>query len=772
MSEWKAASDPTGRVYYFRGQETTWEKPEGFVEEDPWRQVKDAEGQSYYYNTITNATAWHHPDHVNGTPAATQQDAAPEQTSAFVAGGSRARGGAGGDDFGAPDRRMERRDARHSDLPQKPSGGMPWEDRYDRGRNENAGFRGPMPIKLDEPEYGSHEANEEAFFKLLRKYNITPDMQWRNAMKLVFRERDFRALKDPAERADAFDKFCQEMRAQEKGKEMERQKKIADDFRKMLTTHEEIVHYTRWKTARPIIEREAVFKAANSDEIRRPLFEEYVAELRKQHEEKEAAELSIAKRELAGLLKELVIDPDTTWYAARDMIHSNERFVNEDIFRPLHGLHVIQTFTTHVQELEREANEKKQAERMGTFRRERHIRDNYKELLAEKRAEGKIRAGSKWTDFYPHIKDDERYIAIINNSGSSAMDFFWDVVEEEDRMLRTKKNHALDVLEEQRHEMDINTTLQDFTAVMATDKRTSDFDEHDLSTIYDRLMDKIKKREEDDKLNAERHQRKATDALRSTIKRIDPPVRLGDKYEDIAPKLAGVEEFEALDDAARRSAFEKHMRRLKEKDEDFERDRARRDRDRDRDRDRHARRRTPEDRDRDRRRHTRTPEDNAYEADRRKAQADRERSYRPASFGLSPPPRDSRRDDRDRDRDDRYRRRGDDRMESVYERERREREAERERSYINRADPRDVGIALHYGDEEDVGSRPGSVRKRQGSEGSGRNRELKVRLPIITPSSKPVLTYFSPASPPDPRVGCRGRRHAEGRRARAAERER
>ena len=65
---------------------------------------------------------------------------------------------------------------------------------------------------------------------------------------------------------------------------------------------------------------------------------------------------------------------------------------------------------------------------------------------------------------------------------------------------------------------------------------------------------------------------------------------------------------------------------------------------------------------------------------------------------------------------------------SVYDRERREREMERERSYVSRADPREKGRALDYGDEDAVGSRPGSVRKRRDSDVSNSSRRsTKVR---------------------------------------------
>ena len=82
-----------------------------------------------------------------------------------------------------------------------------------------------------------------------------------------------------------------------------------------------------------------------------------------------------------------------------------------------------------------------------------------------------------------------------------------------------------------------------------------------------------------------------------------------------------------------------------------------------------------------------------------------------------------------------------DRYESMYERERREQEMERERKYASRADPRDRGknAMLDYGDDEVVGSRPGSVRKRRESEASmSSRRDNKVSLP----NNPPLLKVF------------------------------
>jgi pre-mRNA-processing factor 40 len=247
-----------------------------------------------------------------------------------------------------------------------------------------------------------------------------------------------------------------------------------------------------------------------------------------------------------------------------------------------------------------------------------------------------------------------------------------------------------------------------------------------MRLIFDRLREKVVRRSDEDR----HHQRKAVDALRSRIKRLDPAVSVTDTWELIRPRVEKSEEYKAVEnDEGRISAFEKVLRRAKEREEERERDRSRRDHRDSRDRREPRDSRPPRgDSHRPARPRTRTPETDPYEADRKKAMADRERrSRRPGSFGLSPPPRD--REHRDRERGgDRYEGRGHKSTASTsshYERERREREAERERQYLSRADPRDAGSSeLDYGD-----SKPTGVRRRR--DGSEEGRDPKVSTSTV-----------------------------------------
>jgi pre-mRNA-processing factor 40 len=600
--------------------------------------------------------------------------------------------------------------------------------------------------KTDEPDFASADQAKDAFFKLLRKHNIKHDTPWTDALRIVVKERDYRAIKDSRERKRAFEDYCVEQKEEERNKEKERREKLKEEFRAMLKTHEEIKHYTRWRTARPMIEREAVFRNAGDDDERRQMFEEYILGLKKQNAEQEVAARKQAMNRLSDLMRTTVLDADSKWEDAQPTVMNSESFTNDETFRSLHKVDVLYSFEQHIKQLERHINDARQKDKKLKDRRDRQARDGFKALLQEKLAVGQIYAGSKWQDLVPQIENDERFLNLIGTEGSGPLDMFWDLVEDEERKIRSKRNDALDILDDQRYEMTPATSLDEFSAVMQKDQRASRWSHQEMKLVHDRLMDKILKRAEEDKALAERSQRKAVDNLRSVIKHLEPPVNIDDSFESVKPRLESYKEYQVLDDEARQIAFSKYIRRLQEKVEDAERERARRESRRDRDRsvhrDRDYRRSYDYDDRRDRgggRHRTRTPEIDAYEADRRKAQADRERSYRKASFGLTPPPRDRRDGDRyvsDRDRDrEPPRERRSDRYESMYELERREREMQRERNYASRADPRDRGknAMLDYGDEDAVGSRPGSVRKRRESDASmSSRRDNKVSSISIT----------------------------------------
>jgi pre-mRNA-processing factor 40 len=266
-------------------------------------------------------------------------------------------------------------------------------------------------------------------------------------MRSIIKDPQYRSLKDPKDRKAAFEKYAVEMRVLEKDRAKERIEKLRKDFGSMLRSHPEIKHYTRWKTARPIIEKETIFRSARDDEERRQLFEDYIIELKKAHIEQEATTRKAAMDELIDILKALDLEPYTRWSEAQGIIQSNPRISGDEKFKTLSKSDMLTAFESHIKNLEKTFNDARQQQKNLKTRRERQNRDRFLVLLQELRSAGKIKAGTKWSQIHPLIVSDDRYLSILGQPGSSPIDLFWDVVEEEERALRGTRNDVLDVLD-------------------------------------------------------------------------------------------------------------------------------------------------------------------------------------------------------------------------------------------------------------------------------------------------------------------------------------
>ncbi|KAF3119190.1 hypothetical protein TWF569_004295 [Orbilia oligospora] len=787
-SLWQEARAPDGRTYYYNSQTkaTQWQKPldmmaplERAIAGQPWREYTTPEGKKYWSHIETKQSVWDMPESFKAAVDSAQKIPSLPQAPQFVAGGTQNFNNSNYQP--GPHRDRDRGDRDRGDRDRDDH--TPIERSSAANDSINAARALPVPDK-NESQYQNYADAEAAFFKLLKKNNIGPDSTWDQALKLVIKEAPYRAIRDPRDRKAAFEKYTAELRMQDLEKQKDRMTKLRQDFTTMLKSHPEIKYYTRWRTARKYIEGETIFRSAADDNERRSLFEEYILELRKEEQEREATERRQALEDLTTLLKSLNLEPYTRWSEAQNLIRESDSFKSEPKYQALSKLDILNMFESHIKFLERSLNDNRQKQKQNKQRKERKNREAFVTLLDELLAKGKIRSGCKWKDIHPLIKDDERYDNMLGQSGSTPLDLFWDKVEEIEREVRSKKNIVMDILEEKRFQVSPKTHIDEFIHILRSDSRAAQWSHDDFVTVFDKIHEKSVKRSEEDRHQADRQQRRRVDALRSAIKHLDPPVSVGDTWEKVRPRLVKLEEFKALDsEDMRQSAFDKFIRRLREKlDDDREPDRKERkgsrgaertdkgDRERERartprehdSRDRHRGDRDRErekDRDRERNGHRashrtphRTPEPDAYEAERRRAAGERERQHLKSgtTFPVGRSERERERDrDRDRDRDrferdrerdaywdrereEREREREARHSVSIYERERREREEERERSFRTRDRDDGNGITrrrrLSPGEESDVGRREAKRSRHE--------RGSFERLPLDRPPTR------------------------------------
>ncbi|PSK37442.1 hypothetical protein B9Z65_2184 [Elsinoe australis] len=724
---WSETKDTnTGRPYYWNKENnsTSWIKPDELLTPSQrstgWTQTSTPDGKVYWFNKSNKSeTAW--------TPPSGWEDAPPPRSEDTQIVSS---------SFNYSSRDQSSRDFSSRDDYRR-------ERPYDQG-----GYRGPVATAPSGYQNATPAEREAAFTKLLKKVGVQPGWNWEETIKAAVQDNAFRAIEDPAERKEAFEKYMMEAKIEENERAQARETKLRTDFRAMLSRHPEIKRYSRWKSIRPFIEGEAVFRSTDSEIDRMRLFDEYKAELQQEYREKRFQDHQDAMRELNGIMRQVNIGPDTHWVDAQKMLDNSEAFLDEK-FETLTRSEILDQFIAHVRRLWDDVNVVKQRNKQLEAREARKAREGFVQLLRELNDKDLLQADSTWRSIHPHICAEPRYHAIITNvragdpfvDGSSPLELFFDTIDDLDREMRDLIIDAEEFLKVSRVKLSPKLTFEEFEDALRY-KRFAHVKPAKMALLFKRFMAALATTFENEAAVEEaRARRKAVDALRQRIKQLEPSLTLEDTWDIIRPRIERLEEYAVLEkEEDRRAAFDKQMERLQ-----YDADRDKRDRRHRRDKEDRHRSRDPRDRERDRdsyrerdRRRSRTPsavsERDAYAEDRRRATEQRERQYRHASGGasangLSPPPRDR---ERRRDDDRYYRktslddpptppRRGkirDDR----YDRERRERDAERERAYVSRADPSSRGGELDYGDESgDAG------RKRAGSaEAGGAKKKVKL----------------------------------------------
>lgn len=537
---WQAVSGQDGKVYYYNSDtlETTWEKPEElFTALDRailnvnWKEYTAEGGTKYWYNVKNGQSVWDTPPEV--------QRLIDQYNSASVV----------------------------------PVVG------------HDHGFRSTSRLAPGhEQVYVSKDEESEAFKGLLRRQGVDGSMSWSEAMKRLVLDPEYWSVREPAQRKAYFEEFVREVDEEAKRKELEMKEANTKKMYAVFRQHPEIKYYTRWKTVKDKVQQSDI-----DERDQKQAFKAYVRELRETHEQEEETARLAAMEELKGVFKRLEVDVYTKWDDAYTAIEQDEQF--NKLSDKLHKLDVLEAFEDYIKDLERKLNQERQQVKRQRYRQERKNREAFIQLLDELHNREDIKAGTKWMTIHPMIEQDERYINICGQPGSSPLELFWDVLEEEERKLKNQKELVLDVLANRRIVVDERTDFDRFYRAIRDDPRVADLSEETLKLIHQRLKQSTtSKRRDVDRYADERRLRRAQDALRSVIKHLEPPVTLDSTWESVKPRIADTEEYLALpDETNRRMAFDRHLRRLKERIQD----------DRDRERERERRRREEERRARD-----------------------------------------------------------------------------------------------------------------------------------------------------------------------------
>ncbi|ORY87135.1 hypothetical protein BCR37DRAFT_335881, partial [Protomyces lactucae-debilis] len=550
---WQEFKTEDGRVYYFNTetQVTTWDKPNDTsatpgtrppvpAQDDAadWQEYETPEGKKYYYNATTQVTTWDKP-------------------AVLLRSGHSAR-----DTAAAQESRMD-----DAELAEEVQNEIERTDKIMMVDREGRAITAAMYALSDEavPVFKTSEAAEEAFFKLLKRSGVAPDWTWQQAMRAAIKDPVWRALPTTVARKAAFEQYLVETRKATLGKQQDRLEKLKKDWTQMCTRHDEIKPWSMWTNIRPYLEGERAFKAALDEDEREALFEMYVMQLAEAEKSRKVQEVTDGIRALSRELDDIDITLNMTWHEAKAKIdEANVSFR----YKSLSKLDVLQAYEDFVDSKERQQAIATKQAKVEERQQERKNREAFTTLLHSLRDQGDIYAEMRWQDIYLHIKEEDAFLAMLGQAGSSPLDLFRDVVEELRDALREKKRTVTKYLEERHFTFDVSTLLDDFAAILKEDPRTAEYDHVTVKQIHGSLKAKAQRRLEDDQRHEERRLRRKMDDLRGAMKKLEPPIQVSDSYVDTRTRLSMLAEFEGLGEDQRIQAFDKYIRRLREKEED------------------------------------------------------------------------------------------------------------------------------------------------------------------------------------------------------------
>ncbi|VVT49651.1 uncharacterized protein SAPINGB_P002375 [Magnusiomyces paraingens] len=549
MSVWQSHTSEDGRVYYYNSEtaESSWEKPdelltplERALAKSRWKEYTAEGGSKYWYHEDTQESVWEIPDEIKKIIEANNP---------------------------------EIKDTEEPEATKTSAG--PTYDTSTAIRGDAFKYTSQSQLAQAKiPKYDSEEAATQAFKGMLRERQIDGESHtWASAMKLLIRDPRYWAVTMPLDRKRAFDEWSDEIRRERAEKRRQAREEQLQAMTLALTEYPSIKYYTRWRTVKDSIMTEnPIFRDVDDPKLCHYAFNVYRKRLRNSYESNLAREREVAMAKLETLLGTMGLSASSSqWLDTLGELRSMPKFSDDPRLSTMARADVLATYESFIRNDERRQNDQVQKLKKLQRRKERKVREAFVGLLQELHSKGLIKARTKWMDTRPIFEKDQRYIDICGQPGSTPLELFWDLVEEERRKLKLQREQVIDVLTAKKFAIDDGTKFEEFAKfVQTTMATTHSISEENLETIFEDIKAAEAKKREEDRYADERRIIRAQNDLRALFKELDnPPIGIDDKWEDVRPRVINSEEYTRVPtEELRREAFDRYIRRLQERERD------------------------------------------------------------------------------------------------------------------------------------------------------------------------------------------------------------
>jgi len=498
-------------------------------EASAWTEHTHSDGRRYYYNRVTKASSWDKPEVLKSTEEKMNTTSWKEYKTAD-----------GRDYFYNP---VTKQSVWEMPAELKALRSMQKQDESSEEEKEEE------KEKEEEPEYKTKEDRKTAFLDLLFEKGVKSTMRWEEANKLICEDRRFNALASAGERKQVFAEYVNKAKKREKDEEREKKQKAKDEFVAALSEWEGLTATTRYRDAAEHLYDREFFKLIDEDE-RDELFQDFMDE----HEKKSKEERRKERKEKVEAVKKEYEDNDKITVTSRfrevqDIMRDNENWK---------WLSKLEALTSWEEWVADESKKQLDDKRQTKFRRERLNRDAFRDLLATMHFDGKITASTTWREVAKKVVDDERYLKMVGQSGSTPHDLFDDFLDDLAEKYKQDRAQIKKWAKAKGLVVTSSSTYEWFVDELRDEEGYDSISSEHKRQVFDSLISKAREQDEDMEKNAKKNRKKFVELLQKTRE-----VTARTKYDDAEKLLRDVPAWDAVDETTRRQCFDIFVDQLK-----------------------------------------------------------------------------------------------------------------------------------------------------------------------------------------------------------------
>ncbi|GMM38703.1 Prp40 protein [Saccharomycopsis crataegensis] len=457
---WKEAKDASGRIYYYNSEtkQSTWEKPkelynhlDELLEKSAWKKYFSKETKRYYYhNSETRKTTWEFP---------IKQENEPK--TAVVAEDKNSKVEESGET---------------STTTNKP----------DDNTSENTQFYKIFSVEksLMNPTFTANNgssvagpAQKQIFIQLLEDNKVSTSWSFQKVMETFIDNPKYWVIDDTLAKKTYFEEYLIEKSKRELSNLSNTKEKFQNDFKELISQHkDDVKYYTLWKTFKKKVRDEPIYEhSILSEKEKKAIFQKYVDYLRKIQEEKEEKLKTQALSEFEDYFETSLkskITNEVEWDDILKMITTDERVKQNKNFLKLNKLDILRIYSRFQEDITKDLRSQIKTLESQNKRNDRIARENFKKLLQEMKENNLITINTTFKEIYPYIKDEESFQNLLGRSGSGPLELFWDLIEEQNILLKAQKDIIFNYIVEKQFNI-LTSSKEEFFAILKDNKLLS-----------------------------------------------------------------------------------------------------------------------------------------------------------------------------------------------------------------------------------------------------------------------------------------------------------